>query len=132
MLPAVVTGAIVIVVVSTIVAFLSGMDVRRRILLNLAITGIAVVVTYAIGLAAKSALGISGLGRPRVLVALPVVVEAHELRGRRAALGHEAHPELGHVHDREGVLRERSEPPLRPALALVDERPTLQRDAAAP
>jgi len=58
-LPAVVTGAIVIVVVSAIVAFLSGMDVRRRILLNLAITAIAVVVTYAIGLAAKSALGIS-------------------------------------------------------------------------
>jgi VIT1/CCC1 family predicted Fe2+/Mn2+ transporter len=57
--PAVVAGAIVIVVVSTVVAFLSGMDVRRRIVLNLIITGIAVGVTYAIGLAAKAVLGIS-------------------------------------------------------------------------
>ncbi len=59
MLPTVVAAGLVIVVVSTIVAFLSGMDVRRRIALNVAVTGIAVVVTYAIGLAAKAALGVS-------------------------------------------------------------------------
>jgi VIT1/CCC1 family predicted Fe2+/Mn2+ transporter len=57
-LPTVVAGGLVIVVVSMLVAFLSGMDVRRRMVLNLTITGIAVVVTYAIGLAAKGVLGI--------------------------------------------------------------------------
>jgi len=59
MLPTVLAAGIVIVVVSAIVAFVSGMDVRRRIVLNLGITGIAVVVTYAIGLLAKAALGVS-------------------------------------------------------------------------
>jgi VIT1/CCC1 family predicted Fe2+/Mn2+ transporter len=59
MLPTVVAAGLVILLVSAIVAFLSGMDVRRRMLLNLAVTGIAVVVTYAIGLAAKSLLGVS-------------------------------------------------------------------------
>jgi VIT1/CCC1 family predicted Fe2+/Mn2+ transporter len=56
---AVLAAGLVIVVVSAIVAFLSGMDVRRRIALNVAITGIAVAVTYGIGLAAKAALGVS-------------------------------------------------------------------------
>jgi VIT1/CCC1 family predicted Fe2+/Mn2+ transporter len=59
MLPTVLAAGLVIVVVSAIVAFLSGMDVRRRIALNVAITGIAVAVTYGIGLAAKAALGVS-------------------------------------------------------------------------
>ena len=59
MLPTVVAAGVVIVAVSAIVAFLSGMDVRRRIVLNVAVTGIAVIVTYGIGLAAKAALGIS-------------------------------------------------------------------------
>jgi len=58
-LPTVIAAGATIVVVSAIVAFISGMDVRRRILLNLAITGIAVAVTYAIGLLAKSALGVA-------------------------------------------------------------------------
>jgi VIT1/CCC1 family predicted Fe2+/Mn2+ transporter len=58
-LPTVAAAAVVVVAVSTIVAFLSGMDVRRRIALNLLITGLAVVVTYAIGLAAKAVLAIS-------------------------------------------------------------------------
>lgn len=57
-LPTVVAAAVVVVLVSTIVAFLSGMDVRRRILLNLLITGLAVVVTYGIGMATKSLLGV--------------------------------------------------------------------------
>ena len=58
-LPTVIAAGATIVAVSAIVAFISGMDVRRRILLNLAITGIAVAVTYAIGLLAKSALGVA-------------------------------------------------------------------------
>jgi VIT1/CCC1 family predicted Fe2+/Mn2+ transporter len=58
-LPTVVAAGVVIVVVSAIVAFLSGMDVRRRIAQNLGITGVAVVVTYAIGLLAKATLGVS-------------------------------------------------------------------------
>jgi VIT1/CCC1 family predicted Fe2+/Mn2+ transporter len=58
MLPTVITAGTMIVAVSAIVAFISGMDVRRRIVLNLIITGIAVVVTYAIGLLAKAALGV--------------------------------------------------------------------------
>ncbi len=43
----------------TIVAFLSGMDVRRRIAQNALVTGIAIVVTYSIGLAAKRVWGIA-------------------------------------------------------------------------
>jgi len=58
-LPTVLAGGVVIVVVSAVVAFLSGMDVRRRMALNLGVTGIAVVVTYGIGLLAKAALGVS-------------------------------------------------------------------------
>jgi VIT1/CCC1 family predicted Fe2+/Mn2+ transporter len=58
-LPTVAAAATTIVVVSAIVAFLSGMDVRRRIALNLVITGIAVAVTYAIGLLAKAVLGVA-------------------------------------------------------------------------
>jgi hypothetical protein len=48
-----------VIVVSTILSFLSGMDVQRRITLNLVIIAIAVTVTYAIGLLAKQLWGIS-------------------------------------------------------------------------
>ena len=58
-LPTVLTGGIMIVAVSAIVAFISGMNVRRRIALNVLITGLAVVVTYALGLLAKALLGIN-------------------------------------------------------------------------
>ena len=58
-LPTVIAAGTTIVAVSAIVAFISGMNVRRRILLNAVVTGIAVVVTYAIGLLAKSALGVA-------------------------------------------------------------------------
>jgi VIT1/CCC1 family predicted Fe2+/Mn2+ transporter len=54
MLPTVVTAGSMIVAVSAIVAFISGMEVRHRIFQNLVITGLAVVVTYAIGLLAKA------------------------------------------------------------------------------
>jgi VIT1/CCC1 family predicted Fe2+/Mn2+ transporter len=49
----------VIIVVSLVLAFLSGMDVRRRIATNLVIIAAAVVITYAIGLATKAIWGIS-------------------------------------------------------------------------
>jgi len=58
-LPTVITAGSMIVAVSAVVAFISGMDVRRRIVLNLVITGIAVVVTYGIGLLAKTILGLA-------------------------------------------------------------------------
>ncbi len=59
LLPTVLTAGAMIVAVSAIVAFISGMAVRRRIVLNLIITGIAVVVTYTIGLLAKAVWGIA-------------------------------------------------------------------------
>jgi VIT1/CCC1 family predicted Fe2+/Mn2+ transporter len=48
-----------IVVVSTLLAFLSGMDVRRRIVMNLVIIAAAVGVTYLIGLLTRTLWGIS-------------------------------------------------------------------------
>jgi len=59
MLPTVLTAGSMIVLVSGVVAFISGMDVRRRIAMNVVITAIAVGVTYAIGLLAKSILGVA-------------------------------------------------------------------------
>jgi VIT1/CCC1 family predicted Fe2+/Mn2+ transporter len=59
MLPTLLTAGAMVVAVSAIVAFISGMDVGRRIVLNLVVMSLAVVVTYAIGLLARSALGIS-------------------------------------------------------------------------
>jgi VIT1/CCC1 family predicted Fe2+/Mn2+ transporter len=53
------TAGSIVVVVSTLLAFLSGMDVTRRIALNLVIITIAVGVTYGIGLLAKQVWGIS-------------------------------------------------------------------------
>ncbi|ALA57137.1 VIT1/CCC1 transporter family protein [Nitrospira moscoviensis] len=55
----VLTAGFMVIVVSTILSFLSGMDVQRRITLNLVIIAIAVTVTYAIGLLAKQLWGIS-------------------------------------------------------------------------
>jgi vacuolar iron transporter family protein len=56
--PTVVTGGIMIVAVSAIVAFISGMNVRRRIARNVVITGLAVTVTYVLGLLTKRLLGV--------------------------------------------------------------------------
>jgi VIT1/CCC1 family predicted Fe2+/Mn2+ transporter len=56
--PTVLTGGTMIVAVSAIVAFISGMNVRRRIVLNVIITGIAVIVTYALGMLTKRLLGV--------------------------------------------------------------------------
>jgi vacuolar iron transporter family protein len=55
----VLTAGVMVVVVSTILSFLSGMDITRRILLNLAIITIAVGVTYGIGVFAKHLWGIA-------------------------------------------------------------------------
>ena len=55
----VLTAGLMVIVVSTILSFLSGMDVARRILLNLAMITIAVSVTYGIGVFAKHLWGIA-------------------------------------------------------------------------
>jgi VIT1/CCC1 family predicted Fe2+/Mn2+ transporter len=59
LLPSLIVAGGVIVLVSTILAFLSGMDVKRRIALNLGIIAAAVAISYVIGLIAKAAWGIS-------------------------------------------------------------------------
>ena len=53
------TAGLMVILVSTILSFLSGMDIKRRIVLNLVIITVAVSVTYAIGLAAKQIWGIA-------------------------------------------------------------------------
>lgn len=58
-LPSLVTAGSVIILVSTLLAFLSGMDVKRRIVTNLVIIGAAVGVTYLIGTATKLLWGIA-------------------------------------------------------------------------
>jgi VIT1/CCC1 family predicted Fe2+/Mn2+ transporter len=55
----VVTAGLTVIVVSTILSFLSGMDIKRRIMLNLAIIALAVGVSYGIGVLAKSLWGIA-------------------------------------------------------------------------
>jgi len=57
--PSLIAGGTVIVLVSMLLAFLSGMNVRRRIATNLVIITAAVVVTYVIGLATKALFGVS-------------------------------------------------------------------------
>src|SRR3990172_5511793 len=54
-----VTAGSTIIVVSVVLAFLSGMDVKKRIRTNLVIIAAAVGITYAIGLVAKRLWGIS-------------------------------------------------------------------------
>lgn len=51
-------SALVVILVSTLLAFLSGMDVKRRIAINLVIVTLAVVVTALIGQVAKNLFGI--------------------------------------------------------------------------
>jgi VIT1/CCC1 family predicted Fe2+/Mn2+ transporter len=58
-LPTILTAGTVVVAVSAIVAFLSGMELRRRVLVNLAITAAAAIVTYGIGVAVTAIWGIS-------------------------------------------------------------------------
>jgi VIT1/CCC1 family predicted Fe2+/Mn2+ transporter len=58
-LVSVLTAGVVVIVVSAILSFLSGMDIARRVVLNLAIITIAVSATYAIGVFAKRLWGIA-------------------------------------------------------------------------
>lgn len=55
----VLTAGLTVIVVSTILSFLSGMDVKRRIILNLLILTVAVSVSYGIGVLANQLWGIS-------------------------------------------------------------------------
>ncbi len=61
MLPTVIAAGATIVVVSGVLAFLSGMDLKRRLAINLVIIAAAVGVTYAIGVATKALVGV-GVG----------------------------------------------------------------------
>jgi len=54
-----VTGGLTVIVVSTVLAFLSGMNVRNRILTNLVIIAAAVGVTYGIGMAVRNLFGVA-------------------------------------------------------------------------
>jgi len=54
-----VTAGSMIIVVSLLLAFLSGMKIQRRITMNLVIIAAAVGITYMIGLLAKSIWGVS-------------------------------------------------------------------------
>jgi VIT1/CCC1 family predicted Fe2+/Mn2+ transporter len=52
------TAGSMIVLVSTLLAFLSGMDIKRRIAMNLVIITVAVAVTYALGTLARTLWGV--------------------------------------------------------------------------
>ena len=53
------TAGLMVVLVSTILSFLSGMDIKRRIALNLVIITVAVSISYGIGIVAKNYWGIA-------------------------------------------------------------------------
>jgi predicted membrane protein (TIGR00267 family) len=57
-LASVLTAGTVMLLVSMVLAFLSGMDIKRRIIINLFIMAAAVAVTYAIGTMARQLWGI--------------------------------------------------------------------------
>jgi VIT1/CCC1 family predicted Fe2+/Mn2+ transporter len=55
----IISGAITAILVSMILAFLSGMDVRKRILMNLVMLAGAVGITYGIGLFVRALFGVA-------------------------------------------------------------------------
>lgn len=55
----VIVSIAMIILVSLILAFLSGMALAKRILINIAIVALAVVVAYAVGTLARRILGMS-------------------------------------------------------------------------
>ncbi len=57
-LASIITGGSMILIVSGTLAFLTGMDIRKRALTNLVLIALAVGVTYAIGLLVRSIVGI--------------------------------------------------------------------------
>ena len=52
-------GAGMVVIVSSVLAFLSGMDAKKRVLMNLSIVALAAGITYLLGLAMRSVFGIT-------------------------------------------------------------------------
>ncbi len=59
MLASFISAAIIVIIVSSLLAFISGMQVRKRIVLNLLIIAFAVGVSYGMGILAKKMFGIS-------------------------------------------------------------------------
>ncbi len=59
MLPSLLTAGTLIIIVSIIIAFLSGMSVKRRVLSNLVVIAAAVGITFAIGAITKRVWGVS-------------------------------------------------------------------------
>ena len=57
--PSLLTAGSLIILVSIMVAFLSGMDIKRRVITNLVIIAAAVGISFAIGLVAKLVWGVS-------------------------------------------------------------------------
>lgn len=55
----VIAAAIAVIVVSSTLSFLSGMALRRRVGINLALAGTSVIATYLIGTLAKNLFGVS-------------------------------------------------------------------------
>ncbi|SPP63539.1 VIT1/CCC1 transporter family protein [Nitrospira lenta] len=53
------TAGLMVILVSTVLSFLSGMDIKRRILLNLVIITVAVSISYGIGIVAKNYWGVA-------------------------------------------------------------------------
>jgi len=58
-LPSLLAAGSLIILVSIIVAFLSGMDIKRRVMTNLLIITAAVGITFAIGIVTKRVWGVS-------------------------------------------------------------------------
>ncbi len=57
-LPSILTGGSMILLVSVTIAFLSGMDIKKRTLTNLVLIALAVGITYLIGISVRALLGI--------------------------------------------------------------------------
>ncbi len=53
------TAGVVLIVVSVVLSFLSGMNMKKRILTNVVIMAVAVAITFAIGTIARGLLGVS-------------------------------------------------------------------------
>jgi VIT1/CCC1 family predicted Fe2+/Mn2+ transporter len=59
MLISLLAASFMLALVSLILAFMSGMNIKRRVLTNLVIGAMAVSVTYLLGSAAKAVFGVS-------------------------------------------------------------------------
>ncbi len=58
-LPSIAMAGSLVIIVSVLLAFLSGMDIRRRVLTNAVLVAAAVAVTYGIGLLTRRLWGIA-------------------------------------------------------------------------